>query len=904
MNQHPYRGARWVRVDLHLHSPDVHSFKIPAGLSTDDQQELIRRYVAQLKDQGIEVAAITDYQQIREEWFIPIRDAAREEGIYIYPGVELSFGGGIAGKQGLHILAIFPYDADPEAINRAIDKLLDNDTTLPLLTNGKHRDLKPKTALAECLNRLRQEQGCLFIFAHPNDSNGLFKTYTIGEAAELIAAVSPEAIESFTENDRQLLQSTAKISKEILDRIATVENSDNHSVEEIGTKACNGQVRCTYLKLSALDDLRAIRLALRDNALLVRVGEPPRAAYTHIEQFIIEGNGFLGRLELAFSPELNVVIGGRGVGKSTLLETLRFLFNQESFAPTEYREGLVHYALGSGGKAILTLRQVISTGVERVYRIERVWGEAPQVFENERLVQLSPHEVLGERETPLFFGQREMYEVSQSPRLRRRLLDEITGRHADRQLHQARKLEEELRRNARAILERQERLAQREDLEKRLQEIEHKIELYRQHGIAQKLHQATALTNDTERLKLAHEEIGRLQQDWRELQTRLQERLKDTQARLKQAESAQKHLLQMAADLLEHLQTTLAGYQQQGEVSITQTLDEFDQLLQRWDSEREPLDLEIQRIKQQLGTQSLDPDDLIRLTQEQATLGPQLELLKREEAALINLQQERQQKLAELREQRRQVFLLRQQQAKAISEALKDRVSVEVTYRSQRKEFSEILISFFSGSGLDKNTLRQVAEKATDGIDLAEWVRQGEQVLCAKAGLTNARAQQMIRFLDPHRLYDLELLTPEDDVEVRLKVNDVWIPLEKLSAGQRATALLLILLTQHDRLLLIDQPEDDLDNRFIFDDVVPLLREQKGKRQIIVATHNPNIPVLGHAELIVALEVREGQSSPLIQGAIDNHNVQDIVRRVMEGGDEAFRRRAEKYGLNVGNGRA
>ncbi|WP_322821027.1 hypothetical protein [Chloroflexus sp.] len=293
MNQPSYRGARWVRVDLHLHSPGVHSFKMPTGLSTDDQQELIRRYIAQLQNQGIEVAAITDYQQIREEWFIPIRAAAREEGIYIYPGVELSFGGGIAGKQGLHILAIFPYDADPEAINRAIDKLLDYDTTLPLLTNGKHRDLKPKTALAECLNRLRQEQGCLFIFAHPNDSNGLFKTYTTGEAAELIAAVSPEAIESFTENDRQRLQSTAKISKEILDRIATVENSDNHSVEEIGTKACNGQVRCMYLKLSALDDLRAIRLALRDNALLVRVGEPPRAAYTHIEQFIIEGNGFL-----------------------------------------------------------------------------------------------------------------------------------------------------------------------------------------------------------------------------------------------------------------------------------------------------------------------------------------------------------------------------------------------------------------------------------------------------------------------------------------------------------------------------------------------------------------------------------------------------------------------------------
>jgi len=80
---------------------------------------------------------------------------------------------------------------------------------------------------------------------------------------------------------------------------------------------------------------------------------------------------------------------------------------------------------------------------------------------------------------------------------------------------------------------------------------------------------------------------------------------------------------------------------------------------------------------------------------------------------------------------------------------------------------------------------------------------------------------------------------------------------------------------------------------------VPLLREQKGGRQFIVATHNPNIPVLGHAELIVALEAREEKASPLVQGAIDRHVVQDFVRNVMEGGDEAFRRRAEKYGLDL-----
>jgi len=901
MNHGQYQGARWVRADFHLHSPGAHSFGFPAGLSPRDRDKVVRRYVAQLQEQGIEIAAITDYQQIRTGWFVPIRDAAKEVGIYVYPGVELSFGGGMAGKQGVHVLAIFPCDADPEAINRAIDKLLDDDSTEPLLDNGEHRDLKPKDALTECLKRLRQEQGCLFIFAHPNDSNGLFKTYNLGEAADVLKAVLPEAIESFDEDDRRRLQSTSRVTPEFLHKIAGVESSDNHSIEEIGTKRRDDRPRRTYLKLSVLDDLRAIRMALRDNALLVRVGEPPLLNYTHFLRLTVEGSGFLDGLDLAFSPELNVLVGGRGVGKSAILETLRFVLDLKSFSPTEYRENLVQHALGSGGKAILTLCQVVRPGVEREYRFERVWGEAPRVFEGERTVQLSPREVLGEREAPLFFGQREMYEVTYSARLRRRLLDEIIGRTAEKQRLRVEKLEEELRRNARAILERQERLAQREDMEKRQQEIEHQMALYRQYGIAQKLQEATALTRDEEWLKQAHEQLDQAQADWRELGQRLAERWASARAGLGQAESAQAALLQEAAGLVRHLQETLENYLQQGEFNLQQALAAFDRLLERWEQGRRPLDEEIRRLKQEMGAQSLDPDALIRLTQEQEALRPQLELLKREEAAIANLQEERWQKLLDLREQRRQVFQLRQQQAETISQVLKGRVTVQVEYRGQRKDFATVLSDFFSGSRLDKETLRRVAEKATDGIELAEWIRQGEEALCQKADLTPSRAQQMLRFLQQNgqRMYDLELLAPEDEVKVRLKVNDTWLSLDKLSAGQRATAMLLILLTQRDRLLLVDQPEDDLDNRFIFDDIVPLLREEKGQRQIIVATHNPNIPVLGHAELIVALEAREEKASPLAQGAIDRRQVQDIVRKVMEGGDEAFRRRAEKYGLDL-----
>jgi ABC-type Mn2+/Zn2+ transport system ATPase subunit len=149
---------------------------------------------------------------------------------------------------------------------------------------------------------------------------------------------------------------------------------------------------------------------------------------------------------------------------------------------------------------------------------------------------------------------------------------------------------------------------------------------------------------------------------------------------------------------------------------------------------------------------------------------------------------------------------------------------------------------------------------------------------------------------DEGRLFELELLAPQDKVEVYLRLNDTFLPLEKLSAGQRATAMLLLLLVQEERLLLVDQPEDDLDNRFIYDDIVRILRQQKGERQLLVATHNPNIPVLGNAELIIALEAREGKAVVGTEGAIDATAVREVVKRVMEGGEAAFRRRAEKYG--------
>src|SRR5262249_50693194 len=132
-----------------------------------------------------------------------------------------------------------------------------------------------------------------------------------------------------------------------------------------------------------------------------------------------------------------------------------------------------------------------------------------------------------------------------------------------------------------------------------------------------------------------------------------------------------------------------------------------------------------------------------------------------------------------------------------------------------------------------------------------------------------------------------------------------WQPLEALSAGQKATAVLLLLLLESDAPLVVDQPEDDLGSRFITEGVVPRMRQEKRRRQFVFSTHNANIPVLGDAELIVGLtatgEAPHGQATieDGHRGSIDVQSVCALVEELLEGGEDAFELRRLKYGIGT-----
>lgn len=122
--------------------------------------------------------------------------------------------------------------------------------------------------------------------------------------------------------------------------------------------------------------------------------------------------------------------------------------------------------------------------------------------------------------------------------------------------------------------------------------------------------------------------------------------------------------------------------------------------------------------------------------------------------------------------------------------------------------------------------------------------------------------------------------------------------LHELSKGQKATALLLMLLIDATAPLFIDQPEDNLDNRFVFDEIVPRLRQLKGQRQLVLSTHNANVPVLGDADLVVAMECVDntGCVADGGVGSLDDEGVRRLTGILLEGGQAAFAARQHLYG--------
>jgi hypothetical protein len=324
----------------------------------------------------------------------------------------------------------------------------------------------------------------------------------------------------------------------------------------------------------------------------------------------------------------------------------------------------------------------------------------------------------------------------------------------------------------------------------------------------------------------------------------------------------------------------------------------------KWEIRKKEVQAAYEKILRELQKSRVDGEEFIQLRRQIEGLRP----LRERQSLVRRVEKEhadqRRALLAEWENFKAEEFRRLDRAAKKVSQKLRDKVQVEVTAAGDREPLFQVLRNEVGGR------LSEAIESLARIPDLSltrfvEACRTGTGALNKAFGVTRGQAERLVK-AEPEVLMRIEELYLPSTMTIRLNTAlagapPAWQALEDLSTGQKATAVLLLLLLESDAPLIVDQPEDDLDNRFITEGVVPRMREEKQRRQFIFSTHNANIPVLGDAELIVGLsasgEAEHGHAriAPEHIGSIDDEGVRELVEEILEGGKEAFERRRRKY---------
>ena len=326
----------------------------------------------------------------------------------------------------------------------------------------------------------------------------------------------------------------------------------------------------------------------------------------------------------------------------------------------------------------------------------------------------------------------------------------------------------------------------------------------------------------------------------------------------------------------------------------------------RWNERKTAIEETYEKLLRELQKSKIDGAQFIQLRQQIEALRPlkdKTESLKRD---LEMHEAQRRNLLAEWEDIKAAEYRQIETAAKRVSRKLRDRVRVRVTMAGNRDPLEQLLRDEVGGN-LAAALDRLRGQDQLSLPELTQQCREGKEALIKHYKLPSGAAERIAQA-------DLDLFMRIEELELpattEIELNTApdggpanWQTLQALSTGQKATAVLLLLLLESAAPLVVDQPEDDLDNRFITEGVVPIMRQEKRRRQFIFSTHNANIPVLGDAELILGLaatgEAREGQARIAREhmGSIDSRPVRELVEEILEGGKAAFEMRRSKYGF-------
>ena len=284
------------------------------------------------------------------------------------------------------------------------------------------------------------------------------------------------------------------------------------------------------------------------------------------------------------------------------------------------------------------------------------------------------------------------------------------------------------------------------------------------------------------------------------------------------------------------------------------------------------------------------------LTEREAQLAVLENLAKDRATRVAELQKIRQNVFEEIEEVRAERFKSRFQIANRLKDDLGPEIKIEVIESGMTDRYKNAIAATLRGSGLHYNALAPLFATHMSPLELVEAVEANSiQAITEAVEITDERAMNVIAHLRSRKLTEIINAPVDDAVEFSLLDGVEYKESGNLSIGQRCTVVLPVLLSGHGELLIIDQPEDHLDNAFITKTLVERLRKRQEGDQFILASHNANIPVLGEADLVVHLGSDGRRGFVEHAGQLNSPKTVEAITAVMEGGVEAFKRRAVFY---------
>lgn len=863
-------GSTWCRADFHLHTKADKQFDYKG-----EENSFLNDYVAKLKQEGINVGVITNHNKFNKEEFVNLRKKARKEDIFLLPGVELSVN---EGSNGIHTLLVF---SDEWIANG-------NDYINPFITTmfpGKspseyeNEDGRSDKNILQVVEELEKTNRDYFlIFAHVEQNSGLWKEMKGGKLGDftqkrysLVRNKTLAFQKVRTRDDRQKVQALLNNWYP-----AEVEGSDCKSIEQIGSK--DGE---TWLKIGDFT-FEAVKYALVDYQNRVSSSKPERYKHSHIKSISFEG-GTLSGQTIPFSPELNTCIGIRGSGKSSILEAVRYVLDYpfgDKATDKEYKNKLVAHTLGSGGKAIVTA--VDQYGSE--FQIRRILNEYPEVYVNNKL-----QPGVSIRETvirnPIYFGQKDL--SSSGEGFEKDLVEKLVGES----LYDIRyQIEEQKQIVSDAVL-RLQKVANIEeqitDYTLRKQDAEFNLGKFKEYGIEEKFKKQTDFDTDERKITQILADIENYRINLDTFISQHEDEIRNHQIYTSQQNQSFFNVFleeyKKVIAILDRLKSDSSSITTI-KTTLSEKYSEFSQTKKNFTDEFAETRRRIEAELKEKGAATLNLEEFPTLKGKIDTAVKMLDALHKQKSQATSIKNELIQALTKLNNLWQQEF----QEIKVQLDKINNKQSsltIEPEFKGDKSGFLSFMKNMFRGSGIRENTLSTLVNEYSDFGTLYHDFENARK----KAGSSPETFEKY--FFD--NLKDLLVYQVQNKFIIKYRGKE----LQHHSLGQRASALILFVLNQQENdLIIVDQPEDDLDNQTIYEDVIKLIRNLKPHAQFLFATHNANFPVLGDAEQIHSCRYEDDKIT-IHTGSIDSPILQKEIVDIMEGGEDAFNKRKEIYGI-------